>query len=178
MYLPIRVIFFSVQHMADPWFPHVALRYHFSTCQTELAEEKETTHYLQQAGWRSRLKTTQHSSAAALRAQSTFHNPSWEGCCEERKRVQKERVTSRRRLMKVQKFLFSLHILTLQPKHCGCSSQMKFRDLIVPLTNLLIDCFTSSQTPTSLFFHLFQEVWGKLFVTLLVYMWASLVAQC
>lgn len=80
--------------------------------------------------------------------------------------------------MKVQKFLFSLHILTLQPKHCGCSSQMKFRDLIVPLTNLLIDCFTSSQTPTSLFFHLFQEVWGKLFVTLLVYMWASLVAQC
>ena len=54
---------------------------------------------------------------------------------------------------------------------------MKFRDLIVPSTNLLIDCFTSSQTPTSLFFHLFQEVQGKLFVSLLVYVWASLLAQ-
>ena len=54
---------------------------------------------------------------------------------------------------------------------------MKFRDLIVPSTNLLIDCFTSSQTPTSLFVHLFQEVQGKLFVSLLVYVWASLLAQ-
>ena len=54
---------------------------------------------------------------------------------------------------------------------------MKFRDLVVPSTNLLTDCFTSSQPPTSLFCHLFQEVQGKLFVSLLVYVWASLLAQ-
>ena len=77
--------------------------------------------------------------------------------------------------MKAQKN--SLHILTLQPKRCGCSLQMKLRDLVVPLTNLLTVCFTSSQTPTSFFFRLFQEVRGKLFVTLPVYLWASLVAQ-
>lgn len=63
---------------------------------------------------------------------------------------------------------FPLHILTLHPKHFGHLSQMKFRDFILPLTNLLINCFTSSQTPTGFVFRLFQEVQRKLFVTLLV----------
>lgn len=75
LYLPIRVIFFSVQHMADPWFPHVALSLSlisFFHMPDRTGRRKRRNHTLPPASWVA-VQAENHTAFFCRCSQSPVH---------------------------------------------------------------------------------------------------------